>query len=102
MRWLMVDYAKAKGREKRGRGIVRIEFEESFHGGHNSKDVSVLVKAMEKLGSISSRAAQSAEMRYLLGMNLTEIAKFLEVSEGTVKRDLEFAKEWLVKELHRE
>jgi len=38
-------------------------------------------------------------LRFLLGLEVTEVAELLEVSTATVKRDWRFARAWLSREL---
>ena len=55
--------------------------------------------ALEQLESLNQRHAQVAEMRLLGSLTVEEIAGLLEVSEGTVKRDWQAARLWLIGEL---
>jgi RNA polymerase sigma factor (sigma-70 family) len=56
-------------------------------------------EALERLGALDRRATQVVELKYFGGMNYDEIADVLSISAITVRRDWEFAKAWLHKEL---
>ncbi|MDX1998884.1 MAG: ECF-type sigma factor, partial [Thermoanaerobaculia bacterium] len=45
------------------------------------------------------RPARIVELRFFAGLEVTEIAGLLGVSERTVKRDWSFARAWLLREL---
>ena len=50
---------------------------------------------MQDLGETDARRAQMIEMVYFGGMSRVEVAAALDVSEGTVDRDLRLARAWL-------
>jgi len=104
MRWILIDYAKARGREKRGGGAWRISFDENVHAGSPGEasdeiDLSALNDALERLAQQDPRVAKVAELRFLAGMSVEEVATALELSPATVKRDWKLAKAWLSREL---
>ena len=53
----------------------------------------------ERLAEIDPRAEHVVELRFFVGMSVEETAKILALSEKTVKRDWEFARVWLEREL---
>ena len=55
--------------------------------------------ALERLTQLDRRASQVVELKYFGGMSYDEIAEVLGVSAITIRRDWEFAKAWLHKEL---
>jgi DNA-directed RNA polymerase specialized sigma subunit len=58
--------------------------------------------ALDELSKIEPRQALMVESRFFGGLDVTETAAMLEVSEATVLRDWRAAKAWLARELHRE
>ncbi|HYJ91452.1 MAG TPA: sigma-70 family RNA polymerase sigma factor, partial [Pyrinomonadaceae bacterium] len=62
-------------------------------------DILVLHEALDRLESLDQRKAKVVEMRFFGGMNEDEIAEVLGISEKTVRRDWQFAKLWLYREL---
>lgn len=101
MRWILLDYAKAKRSGKRGAGAVKIQLDENLHPASHKEyvDLVALHQALEKLALISAQACQVAELRFLMGLEVAEVSKTLGVSEATVKREWQFAKAWLTREL---
>ena len=100
MRQILVDHARAKGRQKRGGGLQRIELQDiPSSSGAVSTDVLGLNEAIEKLGKLDKRLAQIVEMRYFGGMTVREIAEALELSAGTIENDWRMIKAWLRREL---
>lgn len=97
MRRILVDHAKGRNRLKRGGGNRR---RVSVHDEHrltegDAVDVLVVSDAIEVLSANSDVAAQIVELQVFGGMSREEIAVHLELSEGDVKRKLEFAYAWL-------
>ena len=58
--------------------------------------------ALEQLARMNPRQATMVEARFFGGMETTEIAEMLDVSEATILRDWRVAKAWLARELRRE
>ncbi len=100
MRHILVDHARARQRAKRGSGAVNVELTETaLLVEAQAEQVIDLSEALEKLAERDGRASQVVELKYFGGMNYDEIAAVLDVSAITVRRDWEFAKAWLHKEL---
>lgn len=100
MRHILVDYARGRQRAKRGAGAVKVELTEHAIVTESQADLVVeLNEALEQLGTLDRRATQVVELKYFGGMNYDEIADILSISAITVRRDWEFAKAWLHKEL---
>ena len=62
-------------------------------------DLVALDEAMQRLNAIDPRKVKVVEMRYFVGMSVDEAAEALQVSSATVKRDWEFARAWLLREV---
>ena len=100
MRHVLVNYAKSRRAAKRGGGAMKVELTESAMVTENQADQVVeLNEALERLAQLDRRKAQVVELKYFGGMGYEEIADVLDISEITVRRDWEFAKAWLHKEL---
>lgn len=100
MRHILVDYARGRQRVKRGAGGVKVELsEEAVITETQADQVIDLNDALERLAELDRRASQVVELKYFGGMNYDEIAEVLTVSSITVRRDWEFAKAWLHKDL---
>src|SRR4029453_17646220 len=101
MRQILVSYARSTRAQKRGGGGARIELNEAaIISPEQSKEIVDLHEALERLGTLDSRKAQVVELKFFGGLNYDEIAEVLKIARITVRRDWEFAKVWLYKELH--
>jgi RNA polymerase sigma factor (TIGR02999 family) len=101
MRQILVDYAKAQQRQKRGAGASQVELDEAaLISPEQSSAILDLNDALERLASLDPRAAHVVELRYFGGLKQEEIAEVLKISIVTIRRDWIFAKAWLYRELH--
>jgi len=100
MRHILVDYARGRQRVKRGAGAVRITLtDDAASAETQAEQVVDLNDALDRLAELDRRASQVVELKYFGGMGYDEIAVVLGISAITVRRDWEFAKAWLHKEL---
>ncbi len=103
MRNLLIDYARSRGRQKRGGGAKRLSLDEDLAASDEQNDeLVVLDEALERFAQIDARKSRVVELRYFGGLSVEETATVLEVSPATVKRDWDVARAWLHRELHRE
>jgi RNA polymerase sigma factor (TIGR02999 family) len=65
-------------------------------------DLVSLDEALERLAALDPRKARVVEMRFFGGLSVQESAEVLNVSEVTVRRDWQFAKTWLLREIRGE
>ena len=102
MRQILVDYAKAQHREKRGgAGASKVELDEAaLISPEETRVILDVNEALERLATLDSRKAHVVELRYFGGLNQDEIAEVLKISVVTVRRDWVFARAWLYTELH--
>lgn len=100
MRHILVDHARRRNRGKRGDGTPNIEFTDSMLlVEQQAEQVLDLNDALERLLQVDRRAAQVVELKYFGGMNYDEMAEVLGLSAITVRREWDFAKAWLHKQL---
>ncbi len=100
MRQILVDHARRHNAEKRGGAAQRFSIEDIDVMPQNAAgDLLELNEALEKLEAIDERKSKVVEMRFFGGMKEAEIAEVLGVTEKTVRRDWQFAKLWLFREL---
>jgi RNA polymerase sigma factor (TIGR02999 family) len=97
MRQVLVDRARAQGAQKRGGGVAAV----TLMDGHRPIEVDpVAMLALDKaIESLEPRQRQVVEARYFAGLEESEIARVLGVSERTVRRDWVKARAWLVRAL---
>jgi len=102
MRQVLVEAARRRTAHKRGGGLPAVTFdEEAFAGPAGAEDVLALDEALSALARLEPRQAEMVESRYFGGLEVSEIADSLGVSEATVLRDWRAARAWLNHELRR-
>ena len=99
MRRVLVDYARERGRDKRGGGISVTSLDEQAAGGKWDVDMLALDEALTRLSAMDPQQARIVELRFFGGLTVDETAAELAISPGTVKRDWAIAKAWLFHEL---
>lgn len=101
MRRILVDYARAKRRNKRGGGVkpVPLDDVEPFLSDSEADEVIALHEALERLAEINPKGAEVVVHRFFTGLTLEESAALLEVSTKTVQRSWLAARAWLRKEV---
>jgi RNA polymerase sigma factor (TIGR02999 family) len=58
-------------------------------------DLAALNEALDRLALLHARQARVVELRFFGGLNVTQTARVLGISEPTVKNDWRFARAWL-------
>lgn len=102
MRRILVDAARARASEKRGGGAEKVNLDESaMVAPQLERSVLALDGALAALSQVGPRQAKVVELRYFGGLSEQEIAEVLKISERTVRRDWEFARAWLMRELSK-
>jgi len=100
MRRILVDYAKGRGREKRGGDARKTSLDEAVVVSEDRAfELVEINEALERLEALDRRQAQVVEMRFFGGLSVEETAEALGVSEPTVKREWAMAKAWLHREI---
>lgn len=102
MRRVLVDHARARGRIKRAGDPRKVTLEENLvPAASGDVDILFLDQALDRLEALDERKARFIEMRYLAGLSNREIAEAAGVSERTVKRELQFGRAWLRREIEQ-
>jgi RNA polymerase sigma factor (TIGR02999 family) len=102
MRRILVDAARARGSHKRGGGALKVNIDETaVLSPEPDRSIVALDEALAAFSQIAPRQAKVVELRYFGGLSEEEIVEVLKVSQRTVRRDWEFAKAWLMRELSR-
>src|SRR3954454_4366770 len=103
MRQILISHAIASTRLKRGGpDSIRITLDEALDFyDRREMSVSAVDEALRALEELDPRQGQIVEMRFFGGLTIEEIAKALDISSATVKREWTFAKVWLSRELAR-
>jgi RNA polymerase sigma factor (TIGR02999 family) len=101
MRRILVDSARARASHKRGAGAVHVNFDETaVVSPEPDRSMVALDDALAAFEQIAPRQAKVVELRYFGGLNEEEIVEVLKISPRTVRRDWEFARVWLAREIH--
>jgi len=96
MRRILVDHAKARGRDKRGGGDQHIPWEDAVMVASETPiDVVAVDQALQRLATFDARKSEIVELVYFGGLTVDEVAQALAISVATVHRDLKMAKAWL-------
>ncbi len=99
MRRVLVDYARHRGRDKRGGGVSVTSLDDHAVTSQPSIDITALDEALERLATVDPQQSRIVELRFFAGLSVEETAEALDISPATVKRDWATAKIWLHHEL---
>ncbi|HKV25602.1 MAG TPA: sigma-70 family RNA polymerase sigma factor [Candidatus Acidoferrum sp.] len=100
MRRILVDAARARGAEKRGGSVLKVNLDETaLVSSAPNRSILALDEALTRFTEVAPRQAKVVELRYFGGLTEEEIVAALHVSERTVRRDWDLAKAWLLREL---
>lgn len=103
MRQILVDHAREHKAEKRGGAAQRLSLADiDLLPQQSAADMLELDEAMKKLAAFDDRKCRVVDMRFFGGLKESEIAEVLGVTEKTVRRDWQFAKLWLYRELNHQ
>lgn len=103
MRQVLVEAARRRKAYKRGGGsALLVTFDESMHVPVAcDQELLALDAALEELASVSPRQAKLVDIRFFGGLDASETAALLEVSESTALREWRTAKAWLASQILR-
>ena len=106
MRHVLCNYARDRQRLKRGGNAIHVSLGERNDVGipaelsdEHAHTLSVLDEALRRLEEIAPRQARVVECRFFGGMGVEDTAAALGTSERTVKRDWNFSRAWLRREM---
>jgi RNA polymerase sigma factor (TIGR02999 family) len=101
MRRLLVDHARRRVAGKRGgEDLEQVELEDGLVlSAEQSSDVLALHDGLDRLEQLDERQARIVEMHYFAGNSIEEIAAIVNVSDRTVRRELQTARLFLRQQL---
>ncbi len=101
MRRILVDYAKARHRDKRGGADENLPLEAATLAVSDAREIDLeeLDQALTRLTAMDERQSKIVELRYFGGLSIEETAEALRISTATVKSDWRTAKAWLYLEI---
>jgi len=96
MRHVLIDYARKRRSLKAGGQFTRVslcgnETEEA----RDRDSLLALDEALERLRELDPRALSVVELKFFAGFTNAETARILDVSEGSIEQDWQFARSWL-------
>lgn len=103
MRNIVVDYARTRGRVKRGGGnaagsLAGVDAAAAEPDGAALLEID---EALTRLNGADPGAARVFELHYFAGLEHADVAQLLGISESTVRRQWVAAKAWLCHEFDR-
>jgi RNA polymerase sigma factor (TIGR02999 family) len=102
MRRILVDHARAHLYAKRGGGAQKLSFDDALAvPAERDLDLLALDDALASLSEMDPQQARIVELRFFGGLTIEETAEVLDISPATVKRDWNWAKAWLYREIKR-
>jgi RNA polymerase sigma factor (TIGR02999 family) len=100
MRRILVDAARKRASHKRGHDAIRVNFDETaILSPQPDRSMVALDDALAAFAEVAPRQARVVELRYFGGLQEEEIVEVLRISPRTVRRDWDFARAWLAREL---
>lgn len=100
MRHVLVDHARRRMAQRRGGCQDDVPLDDAPEIAAPSDETIVEInEALKRLARLSPRLAQVVECRFFAGYNDAEIARALEMTDRTVRRDWVKARAWLRREL---
>lgn len=96
MRRILVEAARARGREKRGGGLRREHPDlDALAAGGTDDDLLALHDALDRFAAVDPERARLVELRFFAGLTLPQAAECLGVSPSTADRGWRYARAWL-------
>ena len=100
MRRILVDAARTRGSRRRDGIPLKVNLDESAVLSHaQERSILALDEALTAFSQMAPRQAKVVELRFFSGLTEEEIVAALKISPRTVRRDWDFAKAWLLREL---
>ena len=102
MRQDLIEAARRRKADKRGGGALAVTFDDGLQESTTCDDeLLALDEALGQLARLEPRQAEMVESRFFGGLDVSETAQLLQVSEATILRDWRAARAWLARELRR-
>ncbi len=93
MRQVLVDYARMHRAGRRAGGLHRVEMNDDLAISPDRLDeVASIDEALTQLAAANPRQARVVELRYFGGLSVVQIARILDLSPRSVKRDWSLAR----------
>lgn len=101
MRQILINRAVQKKTEKHGGKVVRRDLDDALIAEEPPPERMIaLDAALQRLEQFDERKGKIVMLRYFAGLSIKETAKAMELSPATVKREWQFARTWLYREMN--
>lgn len=96
MRFILVDYARSRTAKKRGGKKEDLPLDAlQLAVDERSAELEALDEALHLLAQHNERLVKLVELKFFGGFDYTEIAKIMDLSKRTVRRDWQRARTWI-------
>lgn len=103
MRRILLDYARKHHAAKRGGPREKVRIDEALLVSDDQLEAVLAIdESLSRLEKIDPRQSRVVELRFFAGLNVEQTAAALGISTATVKREWQFAKAWLQREMDRD
>lgn len=102
MRRILIDRARRRNRSRHGNGLKRVALQEiEIAATATDQQLLAVDEALQTLAAESPERAELVKLRYYVGMSIPDAAEALGISASTAKRQWNYIRVWLFKELKR-
>jgi RNA polymerase sigma factor (TIGR02999 family) len=102
MRRILVEHARAKMRQKRGGAVSHVDLTDThIETIAPSEEILAVDEALECLSKEDLQAARLVNLRYFVGLSMTDISELLGISPRQADRLWAYARSWLQREIKR-
>jgi len=103
MRRILIDFARARGYQKRGGGLAPMSLEEAPSVCKEpDENLLALDDALNRLAQLDAQQSRIVELRFFGGLTVQETAQALGISPAKVNRGWASARAWLYREMSKE
>ena len=100
MRRVLLDYARKHQAAKRGGSRRNFRVDETLLVSENQLELVIAVdESLKRLEEMDPKQARLVELRFFAGLSVAQTATALGISTATVKREWQFAKAWLQRDM---
>jgi RNA polymerase sigma factor (TIGR02999 family) len=100
MRRILIEHARRRARFKRGGDRQRVPLTlVDVALPEDSEQLLALDEALRRLEEKDARAAEVVRLRFFAGLSIDQTAEAIKLSPRTVKREWEWARAWLARQL---
>lgn len=102
MRRILIERARKRGRARHGANAQHIDLNEIDVAASTPDESLFMVdEALTRFAQQQPDKAELVRLRYYIGLSISDAAQALGISESTAKRQWNFARAWLYRELQK-